>query len=344
MQIFIKDLQGRTVTVDVEAQDTVLSVKEKTYEKQLYLFSNGTPPDNQRMIFAGRRLQDGYTLTECNIQKEATLHLVLSLRGMISYFKKKNFFLMNIDVCPHTTPAPSYEEMTKLVEKYSASMDNSFDYDDTGNNLLNETQRRRCMDFMDLVHREKAPNAKDIKIVLLNSKESFITLFCPKETKYSIIRTFEQFVQYHGGKEEDIKIVLRRTSEGIDACIDWHCDGPYAKKTVQYTLNQGYKGGNLCYYTKHGLVRLVRDAGVVTVHEPKILHAVTKVHSGVRYSLFVLDRTNGGLDEENVFGFKPEEIEQTFVRNVPLVFDAEVEDVTEQCCKKQKLDNTVVVE
>ena len=138
MQIFVKDLQGRTVTVDVEPQDTVLSVKEKTYEKQLYLFSDGTPPGKQRMIFAGKRLENGYTLTECNIQKEATLHLVLGLRGMISYFKKKkNFFLMNIDMRPHATPAPTDEDMSKLVEKYSASMDKSFEYDYTGNNLLN---------------------------------------------------------------------------------------------------------------------------------------------------------------------------------------------------------------
>ena len=92
MQIFIKDLQGRTLTMDVEPQDTIISVKEKLYEKQLSKFSNGTPPDNQRMNFAGRQLEDGYTLTECNIQKEATLHLVLSMRGMISYFKKKIFF------------------------------------------------------------------------------------------------------------------------------------------------------------------------------------------------------------------------------------------------------------
>ena len=340
MQIFIKDLQGRTLTLDVEPQDTIISVKEKVYEKQLSKFSNGTPPDNQEMIFAGRRLEDGYTLTECNIQKEATLHLVLGLRGMISYFKKKNFFLMNVDMCPHTTPAPTKEEMTELVEKYNASMDKTFEYYDTGNDLLNETQRRRCMEFMDFVHQEKAPNAKDIKIVLLDSKDSFITLLCPKEIKYSVCRTFERFVQYHGEEEEDIKIVLRRTKE-VDACIDWHCDGSYAKKTVQYTLNQGYKGGNLCYYTKHGLVRLVRDAGVVTVHERKILHAVTKVHRGVRYSLFVLDRTNGGLHEENVFGFKPEEIKQIFENAMEI---DKVEDVTEACRKRQKVENTVVVE
>ena len=147
---------------------------------------------------------------------------------------------------------------------------------------MSPQQRQRCMRFMDVAHSTLSPGSQDIKLTI-NSAAAFAVLFPGSESSARFARLLAEH-STHG-----TKIALRRTEGPVDGCIDFHCDGGYATKTVQIALNNDdeYVGGRLCFVTLDAsrnpvLTVVERPAGTLTCHPAKVLHAATKLHAGVR--------------------------------------------------------------
>tara|TARA_A100001015_G_scaffold195109_1_gene217496 strand:+ start:1273 stop:2448 length:1176 start_codon:yes stop_codon:yes gene_type:complete len=302
LNLFIRDLKGKTFSLYKIDLKTQVSKLKTEIEKICKI-----PIDQQRLLWAGKQLEDEKTLEYYNIYNEATIHMVLRLRGMISVPKPEHEndevgkFLMN----PEINPPPSNRMLSELQKKINANNHIDFLLEHSRNNILNQAQKKVLINITDTIY--NCNQSDDIKVTFQNDKYALNALFGIDNGA----RIYRQLTSLHSiNYPDEKKIVLRRMQGPSSGCIHFHRDGPYATKTVQMTLNNDneYLGGRLCFFTYDQLKIPERKSGSITIHQSSVMHAVTRMIDGCRYSLFVVDRNNR-LGERNVFQLSNIEID-----------------------------------
>jgi len=282
------------ITLNVSPSATVYDLKEVITVKE------GILPDQQRLIFAGKQLEDNRKLIFYNIKDQDTLHLILRLRGgciaapipatfSSSHFLPGDHFLTKTNLWKGMDEQSS--SLALSLGGTAALSDNAIPECHTSA-ILNKTQCDSLMTFIDsrFAKEEISTSNNDFRISL--SRKDLTSIIGETTT-----RTLENAFGSMYNTIRMRKVTASGNPEG--ECVAFHTD--FSRRTMQISLNNenDYSGGLLLFATSKGFVAPKRTPGSYTIHNHKSVHGVTSITRGTRYSLF-LCQTKIELEDDSM--------------------------------------------
>ena len=306
MQIFVKTLTGKTISLEVEPSDSIDNVKAKIQDKE------GIPPDQLLLIGQGRAIgsyerdgsdkhEDERTLADYNIESGSTLHITLKLRGDIGEWLPPSDVERHLLVDAHAATNASPTDVAKVVAaaagpppppfaKPLAATGSIAPFLELSTPLLDGPQRAQLVEHIELqLNSSASPDApRDLKLDIADDE---LGALVGTDAIRSMLDLGKQQLQALGADPAAVRATfkLRRRAalKGThDEVVPFHRDSSLV--VVNVALNDDFEGAHLLFALDGRIICPTRRAGSATAHDCRIVHGVSCLTAGIRYNLYAV--------------------------------------------------------